>query len=280
MLDLAHFDYEQAAPLGLDVISTQQRNGCSVQDITYNSPKGGKVPAYLIIPAGSGPFAGLIFVHWGQGNRSEFVDEAVMLAKMGVVSLCIDGPHLRPEALRPTSQASQEPQEEWMQMIVDVRRGVDLLIAQPGVDPQRVGYVGHSYGASLGGAVTAIEKRIKAYVLMAGSVSMTDNYRTSTHPLIAQDRASTPPAEWEYWLTQMEPLDAIHYIGHAAPSALLFQFAHQDEFIPEEEARHYEQVASEPKQTMWYNCDHQFNEAARHDRINWLRGQLGLQKEA
>jgi len=58
MLDFTLFDYDQAAPLDLEVISTQHRDGTAVEDITYDSPKGGKVPVYLIVPSGNGSFAG------------------------------------------------------------------------------------------------------------------------------------------------------------------------------------------------------------------------------
>lgn len=275
MPEMALFDYDQHAPLEVAVASTQTRAGVVVQDITYASPKGGKVPAYCILPAGPGPFAGLIFVHWGEGDREEFVDEAEHLAGRGVVSLCIDSPHRRPAALRsPDYKPVEAPHEAEIQLITDARRGVDVLIAYEGVDPRRIGYVGHSYGATFGGVLAAIEKRIKAYVLMAGYGSLTNSYRVTAHPVIARARAATPPDIWERFLRSMEPLDAAQYIGHAAPSALLFQFARQDEFVTEQEALDYAHAASEPKLIKWYDCGHAFNAEARQDRAQWLSEQL------
>lgn len=275
MPEMALFEYDQHAPLEVAVASTQTRDGVMVQDITYASPKGGKVPAYRILPAGPGPLAWLIFVHWGEGDREEFVDEAVALAGSVVVSLCIDAPHRRPDALRsPAYRPAEAPHEAEIQLITDVRRGVDVLMAHEDVDAQRLGYVGHSYGATFGGALAAVEKRIKAYVLMAGWGSLTNSYRMTTHPLIAQERAATPPEVWERFLRLMEPLDAAQYIGHAAPSALFFQFARQDEFVTEQEALDYAQAASEPKLTKWYDCGHAFNAEARQDRARWLSEQL------
>ncbi len=277
MPEVALFDYDLRAPLEVVVTSTHNRDGVMVQDITYASPKGGKVPAYLIMPAGDGPFAGLIFVHWGEGDREEFVDEAVSLAGMGVVSLCIDSPHRRPDALKsPAYNPGEAPHEAEIQLITDVRRGVDVLIAHQDVDSKRIGYVGHSYGATFGGVLAAVEKRIKAYVLMAGYGSLTNSYRVTAHPMIAQARAATPPEIWERFLRLMEPLDAAQYIGYAAPSALFFQFALHDESVTEQEALHYEQAASEPKLTKWYDCGHAFNAQARQDRAQWLSQELAL----
>jgi dienelactone hydrolase len=280
MPDYTLYDYDQRAPLDLEVVATQKRGDVTVQDIAYASPMFGKVTAYLVIPPGSGPFAGLIFVHWGQGNRDEFLDEAVELAKMGVVSLSIDAPHARPDHWRSQDQTPEAALHADIQLIVDIRRGIDLLTARPDVDPQRLGYVGHSLGATKGGILAAVDKRVKGYVLMGGAVSITHNYRISTNPLVVQYRESIPTQEWEEFLAMLEPFDAIHFVGDAAPASLLFQFAHSDEFISEEEARRFEQVASEPKQTLWYDCEHAFNDEARRDRIAWLAAQLGLAKPA
>src|SRR6266436_9285888 len=79
-----HFDYDQRAPLGLKQIGIQHREHANVYDITYESPKGGVVPAYLVVPKGRGPFAAVIWGHWYWGNssmrnRRQFLDEAVAL---------------------------------------------------------------------------------------------------------------------------------------------------------------------------------------------------------
>ena len=61
---LRHLDYDKNAPLDLKIIGTQKRGDVTVYDITYASPKGGVVPAYLVVPTGNGPFAGVIWGHW------------------------------------------------------------------------------------------------------------------------------------------------------------------------------------------------------------------------
>ena len=50
-------------------------------------------------------------------------------------------------------------------------RGVDLLMARKDVDPTRIAYVGHSYNAMVGGFLSGIDRRFKAFVLMAGGLS-------------------------------------------------------------------------------------------------------------
>src|ERR1051325_11343783 len=96
-----HFDYDRTAPLNIRHIGVQQRAGVTVYDITYDSPKGGAVPAYLVVPEGRGPFAAVVWGHWywqnsSMRNRRQFLDEAIALAPAGVVSLLTDGPINRP----------------------------------------------------------------------------------------------------------------------------------------------------------------------------------------
>lgn len=51
------------------------------------------VSADLVLPVNDVPRApGLVFLHWGFGNRSTFASEARALAAAGVVSLLLDAP--------------------------------------------------------------------------------------------------------------------------------------------------------------------------------------------
>src|SRR5713101_6286570 len=104
-------------------------------------------------------------------NRKEFLDEAVMLAASGVVSLLPDGPIARPGYVRDPDPLGDLQIQQRVQAIVDMRRGADLLLARSDVDPKRLAYVGHSYNASTGAFLAGIDKRFKALVLMAGNLS-------------------------------------------------------------------------------------------------------------
>jgi hypothetical protein len=94
-------DYDHAASLEIKETGVNRRSDVAIDDISYASPKGGRVPAYLVVPDGKGPFAAVIWGHWYWSNsefrnRREFLEEAVVLAHSGVVSLLIDGPVARP----------------------------------------------------------------------------------------------------------------------------------------------------------------------------------------
>ena len=125
---LAHFDYDKTAPLGIKEIGVEKRGDVSIHDITYISPKGGVVPAYLVVPKGKGPFAAVIWGHWYWGNspmrnRKEFLDEAVAFAPAGVVSLMTDGPVARPGHVAEQRPLNEQQVADMVQQVIDMRTG-------------------------------------------------------------------------------------------------------------------------------------------------------------
>ena len=57
------FDYDAKQPLDIYDKVIDQFKGGTLHDITYTSPKGGPVEAYLVVPNGNGPFAAVLFGH-------------------------------------------------------------------------------------------------------------------------------------------------------------------------------------------------------------------------
>lgn len=152
---LAHFDYDKKASLGIKELGKEQRGDVTIHDITYVSPKGGVVPAYLVVPKGKGPFAAVVWGHWYWSNslmrnRKQFLEEAIALAPAGVVSLLVDGPVARPGHVPNNEPMNEQQVTEMVQEVVDMRRGVDLLLKRDDVDKKRIAYVGHSYHAVIG----------------------------------------------------------------------------------------------------------------------------------
>lgn len=90
------YDYDRNLPLDIKDTIIQNVDSIIIHDLTYSSPKDGRVTAYLVVPPGKGPFAGLVFGHWGYGTRTEFLAEAILYAQSGAVSLLPDYPWVRP----------------------------------------------------------------------------------------------------------------------------------------------------------------------------------------
>ena len=277
-----HFDYDQTAPLDIQEAGIEHRGGVTIHDISYASPKGGRVPAYLVVPDGKGPFAAAIWGHWYMPgseflNRKEFLAEAVALAPSGMVSLMTDGPIARPGHVEDHSPLSEQQITDLVQQIIDMRRGADLLLARSDVDPKRLAYVGHSYDAEVGGFLSGIDRRFKAFVLMAGPLSDEVDKRSKEYQ---EEREKVGPAKFDAFQAKYSWLDPGKYVSHAAPAVVFLQYASQEQFLNSDRDREYAAVVSEPKRFKLYSAPHALNAEARRDRIAFLTEQLQLKPVA
>ncbi len=270
------FEYDRGAPLDFRVGSEELVHGVTVQDVSYVSARKGRVPGYLVRPAGEGPFAGIVYMHWGQGDRTEFLSEAVILAKRGAVSLMIDAPYHRPDIESYSFVAEPEAEREgYVQLVADVRRGYDLLAARKDVDPKRIGYVGHSLGATWGGALAGIDSRFAGYVLMGGLPRLTDVLGDDSYAKLLQQAFTRE--QLERYVEILSPINPELLVGRAAPSSILFQFARRDRFISDSSAQRYVKAAGDSHEVRWYFTSHEFNDPdSTRDRTEFLRKKLGL----
>jgi dienelactone hydrolase len=278
-LDSSHaFDYDSKAALDIQEASLEHRGSVAIHDISYPSPKGGRVPAYLVVPEGKGPFAAVIWGHWYWQNseffnRKEFLDEAVALARVGLVSLLPTGPGARAGHVQDKDPLSERQVTELVQAIVDMRRGADLLLARKDVDPHRLAYVGHSYNATAGGFLSGIDKRFKVFVLMAGGLSDEVDMKTEE---FQQFRQKFGPEKVDAFIAKYAWTDPGKFVSHAAPATVFLQYATQEKFLTAERAREYAANVSDPKQFKLYDAPHALNAEARRDRIAFLSEQLKL----
>jgi dienelactone hydrolase len=272
------FGYDASKPLNLQRGNTEEVETIQVTEISYDSPKIGRVPGYLVLPPGKGPFCAIVYMHWGQGSKSEWLAEAVEMAKRGAVSLMIDAPYLRPNVpLSTSSNGAEAERDGYIQLVVDLRRAVDLLVAREDVDPKRIGYVGHSLGATWGGPLAGAEKRIKVFVLMGGLPSLTSYDDDSSYAEVR--RASTPRDEFKKYAAVIEPYNPEHFLSNTAPAKIYFQWAKHDMFISKHSADEYYGAVGGPKEQRWYFTSHEFNDALScDDRRDWLSKELGLRE--
>ncbi len=278
--DLMHmYAYDRKAPLNVKEVSVEDRDVVEVHDISYAGFGRGRVPAYLVVPTGKGRFAAVIFAYGGGGNRATFLDEALSLAKKGVVSLLVDWnaasrPDYQPKEGGPPGGANDR--DDMVQMVIEFRRGLDLLLSRTDVDAKRVGFVGHSAGGRVASILAGVEKRIKAVVIMASQISATEAWRSNDNPRIVKLRESLPKEQFERYMEFIAPVDASRYVSRAAPTVLLLQFGRQDDSPNERLAKRFYEVASEPKTFKLYEAGHNLNDEAQRDRIEWLTVQLKL----
>lgn len=260
------FEYDRSVPF--DVVETMAypRKSATFHDLSYVGANGVRMPAYLVVPWGKVPHAGITWMGWTGGYtqiREEFVAEAEDMADEGVVSLLVSG-------YFPWYAAPADKDADRMAMIGQVRelrRAVDFLLSQANVDADRIGFVGHSMGAMHGIDLVAVDHRVKAAVLLAPHATMTD--------WIFDGYGLDPATEDEYRKV-MASFDPLAFVPHAAPSALFFQFASDDPYVPEAAADSLFNAASNPKKIGRYSGAHDLDEQARTERDAWLTQELEL----
>jgi hypothetical protein len=282
--DLARqFDYDDKAPLDVREVRKERRAGVTIIDLTYASPLGGRVPAYLVVPDGEKPVAAILFGHWMMPgspfmNRQEFLEEAVVLGRSGAVSLLIDAPLVRPGFVREKEEmrAAVQSSEVSRQQIIDFRRGIDLLTSRYKIRGNAIAYVGHSYDAHVGGILVGVEKRITSFVLMAGGFADEEYVFDPDNAEMRKMRERTGDDVIRDYFQKYAWDDPINFIGHSAPAAVFLQFGREDKQITEKMARRYLELFAQPKKLRFYDAGHALNHVARRERAAWLRERLSL----
>jgi|GEM_PF-1392274 len=260
----------QRQPLQVQVDSSFVRGEVRAERIVYSDKGQTKTSAWRVRPAASGGrHAGLLYIHWGGGNKDEFLEEALEMGRRGFVSLLLDAPFAK--SFAPERDLIKDALPIYREGFLDMLRGVDLLQADPAVDSTRLYVVGHSYGAHLGGALAGLRPgAIRGCVLMAGSAAITRSTELSGGFWARLRRQK--PAEFRQFVLSQEPLDAWHFLAEAR-APLLLQYGQQDEYdIGESEARQYAELwPAGLSETRGYQAKHKMDSPeARQDRIDWL----------
>jgi dienelactone hydrolase len=204
-------------------------------------------------------------------NRREFLDEALVLAHSGVISLLPDHVIVHPGFVEDKPPLNEQQIDVEVQQDVNLRRGADLLLARKDVDPKRLAYVGHSCDASAGAFLSGTDKRFKAFVIMAGDLSFEVDKKTKAF----QDyRQKVGTKKFDAFADKYSWQDEGKYVSHAAPAAMFLQFASAD--VNAEVAKQYLEIVSEPKKLKIYDAPHALNADATRDRIRFLSEQLSF----
>ncbi len=283
---LRHWDYDHKLAFDQQQAGVQDRNGIKVYDLSYAvptgdraaaiGPNGGRVTAYLVVPPDKGPFPAVVYGHWcmpgsAQMNRTEFLDEALVLAHSGVISLLTDHVIARPGYVADSTPLNTGQIDVLVQQVVNMRRGADLLLARKDVDSKRLAYVGHSCNAEVGGFLSGIDKRFRAVVIMAGPLSDEVNLKSKFY----QDyRQKVGPEKFDAFVAKYSWTDPGKYVSHSVGIAKLLQFATDEPVLNPERAREYLPYVSEPRTLKIYQAPHALNADATRDRIAFLAAQL------
>jgi dienelactone hydrolase len=252
------FEYDRSAPLGL------RDSAVALRDVEYVDAAGKTAAATLVSPRTPGRHPAVLFVHWYDpheptSSRVQFLPDAMRLARQGVVSLLVDTLWTDPQWFN-----ARDPGQDLPHLVVQVknlRRALDLLSSLPDVDPQRLHYVGHDFGAMYGTVLASADRRLRSFVFIAGTKAFADWFLLGRKP----DPALRQSVEDAFRL-----LDPLRTVAAVAPAPILFQFATKDPYVPKEAADALVAAAKDPKEVKIYEAGHGMNFAALEDRVGWL----------
>ncbi|HSW43982.1 MAG TPA: dienelactone hydrolase family protein [Phycisphaerae bacterium] len=168
-------------------------------------------------------------------------------------------------------------------MLADARRALDLLVQADGVDPQRVGAIGHSLGAEEALMLAAFDERVRAAVASCGYATFAADperlrwardawfsYMPVLRPVLQRDRV--PHWDWGNVLMLI------------APRALYQHTTRGDNIFPKsisayeagESARAVWKLYEQPDRlaNVLRDGKHEVSDPARADMYDWLDKQL------
>ena len=261
------FAYDADAPLGEKVGKVLNPGyPVKVRDVSYESPGGDRVTAFLVTPPRRGKLPAVIYLHGSGGSRYDLLPEATWMAARGAVTLTIDSAHARgPEVPETGEEGVRADGELLAQTVQDLRGAIDLLSDRPEVDPERIGFVGFSAGARAGTLLAGADDRLDAVVLWSGGALAPASYLEGA-----------PAAVRERLQPLMDGLDPVPSLKRASGIAFLVQVGTKDEITPQEALARVTNAVPEPREVRRYAAGHSLSKRATRDRLDWLVRKLGV----
>jgi cephalosporin-C deacetylase-like acetyl esterase len=241
----------------------------SVREITYAGPAGEATEATLVAPIAPGRHPAVLFVHWygpthTTSNRTQYVPDALALARHGIVSLLVDTPWSEPSWF-PTRQPENDVTFSTSQ-VKRLQRAVDVLASLDRVDAGRLALVGHDFGAMYGAVVAGLDRRITTFAFVAGTAKFADWFLLG-RKLDADARTRV--------YDELAPYDPVRHLPKVSAGAVLLQFATKDPYVTADAAKALIDAVKAPKESKFYECGHDMNREAMDDRVGWLIRSLG-----
>jgi dienelactone hydrolase len=257
------FAYDTGAALAVETGARVEGEELDVRPLSYASGDG-RVEGYLVVPTDGDEHPGVVYLHGAGGDRTQMLPLAEELAARGEVALTLSLPSVNET---PPSGLTPEETLRWQRDtivadVVAVRRALDVLAADERVDPGRLGLVGWSFGGRMGALVAGADDRLGATVLMSAGAAPVADY-VAAAPADLRD-------DVEEVLTPIDPLTVIA----GAEGKILLQAGRRDTVVPADALRALAEAAPDSAELRWYDAEHQLNEQARADQVDWLAERL------
>jgi pimeloyl-ACP methyl ester carboxylesterase len=270
------FQYEDEGRVPLRELGSGSVGPVTVREVSYPSPQGGTVTATMSVPVTEAEDVGVLLLHGMPLDRHDMRTPGVVYACAGATTLAIDAPYVR--SGRGSISFTSRDRADQIQLITDLRRGIDLVDQELGPDgAAHVSLVGLSYGGAMGALLAGVDERVASAVLIVGDgglvAHMTDDDGAPAGPL-----SSVPEPRSSAWLETMRPIEPLLYVGDSN-AAFLFLNGRHDTQVDVADAERLHAAAGGDSEVRWYDTGHDLTAAAYRHQFQWLGEQAGLDSE-
>lgn len=245
-----------------------------IKGIEYAACDGKKIQAYVVRPLTNSKQAAVLYVHWLEphakdSNRTQFLEEAKIMAAKGVSSLLISTFWSIPGGYY-FERRWQDDYQNTLHQLKDLQHAVEILKSIPNVDTNNLHFVGHDYGATFGAMLLGVDQSFNSAVLMAGIADISDWYVYGSGTGVPKNK------DLENFKQQFDLVNP-HKLIQYSKTKLLFQYAKNDFFISLKQAEALYKKAAKDAEVKFYDTDHSLKiDAAKMDRMNWLKNHAGI----
>jgi hypothetical protein len=242
------------------------RGNAKETEITW-SDDGGGARAWLLAPSAAKKHPIGVFLHaeGASPNARAFMEEGVALAQDGIASLHVE---------LPFAGLASPGANDGNAIALGVRRAQQALTwarTQASVNGERVGVVGHRYGAMVGAILTAMDTKIDSIALLAPPGKPSGWLQVSERPASTRLRETYNKGQWGPYLYGLAKFDTEVWMPYTNHAKAFYQFATQDDWTTTMEQVDLWRATKGTKERATYESDSNLNDEARAARLTWLK---------
>jgi dienelactone hydrolase len=224
------------------------------------TPENNTVHAEYYLPAGQGPFPGVIVLDITAGNQNLSRYLSIFLAQKKIAALFVQmayyGPRRPPGSkLRLLMPNLSHSLSAIRQTVLDLRVAAAWLESRPEIDGKRLGIMGTSLGSFLAALTAEMEPRLGRVAVLLGGGGVIDAYYD--HPRAAPYRRiyEALGGTKERLAQLIAPADPLTCAANLKQRKLLILAGKRDDIVPPKMAEALWK-ASGQQQIVWYDCTH------------------------
>jgi len=243
--DDGFLEYPTPAPeYRLSLISSEEQSGSSLSGISFSS-RGAKVAALLRTPEAQQPegVPGVVLLPGATVTKEQEQGLAELLAGLGYASIALDQRNMGGVDIQGDLKKfleGEEPTE--YKMVHDALAAAEVLRMQPGIDPDRIVYMGESNGGRFAIIASALDPKSRGVIAIS-----TCGYGVEEE--VGSLGVTNPDA-----VKFLRSIDPDTYLEKIPPRRFVMIHSKSDALIPIDYARRTYEKALEPKEMHVVGC--------------------------